>query len=300
MPTQQPPAEFDGDRLLFIHAHPDDETLATGVSLAHYARAGVDVHVLTCTLGDEGEVIPPELAHHASDADDTLGAYRRGEYRAAMAELGVHERILGEDPHTLTGARYRDSGMAGTDENNDPRTLCRAPLDETAALIGEHIRALEPDAVITYDPTGGYGHPDHIRTHQATCAALAGLPEDERPPLYVVLVPSLMALADRAWVQQNVPAEAGLVIPATTDPYPPSVVDGGLCTHLVRGDEDDLALRDAALRQHRTQVTVFEGYYCLSNLVAARLPRAEYFALMDPATGEYEPRDGEGLVEGLL
>ena len=72
-------------RYLFVHAHPDDETLATGVALASLVRAGHDVHLLTCTLGEEGEVIPTELRHLAADADDALGPYRRGELRAAMA-----------------------------------------------------------------------------------------------------------------------------------------------------------------------------------------------------------------------
>ena len=84
--------------LLFVHAHPDDETLATGIALAHYARLGHDVHVLTCTLGEEGEVIPAELAHLASDRDDALGTWRREELRRAMAALGVGHRVLGEDP----------------------------------------------------------------------------------------------------------------------------------------------------------------------------------------------------------
>lgn len=290
-----PPASRRGQpRLLFVHAHPDDETLGTGVSLAHYARRGADVRVLTCTLGDEGEVIPPEHAHHASDAGDTLGAYRRGELRSAMAELGVKEHVLGENPTTLTGAAYRDSGMAGTDENSDPRSLGRASLEQVAAQIREHVGALRPDAVVTYEETGGYGHPDHIRVHEATRAALAGMPAASRPPMFVVLIPASVAEADRAWVQAHVPREAGLRIPAAGDPYPPSVVDDAVATHVVRGDEDDLASRDAALRHHRTQVTVFDGYYCLSNQVAARLSRAEYFAVMDPVTGDLRPG---GLAE---
>ena len=275
--------------LLFVHAHPDDETLATGVALAHYARAGAAVHVLTCTLGDEGEVIPAELAHLAPDRDDTLGPYRRGELRDTMRTLGVHERVLGEDPESLTGAAYRDSGMAGTDENNDERALCRAPLAEVAEAIREHIAALRPDAVVTYDATGGYGHPDHIRVHEATRAAVAGLPEQDRPPLFVTLVPSDVAASDRDWLREHVPASPQhdiVTIPSANDPYPPSVVDPALITHVVEGSADDLALRDQALRHHRTQVSVYDGFYALSNDIAARLARAEYFALVDPETGE--------------
>lgn len=290
--------------LLFVHAHPDDETLATGVALAHYSRAGARVRVLTCTLGDEGEVIPPELAHLAPDRDDTLGPYRRGELRAAMAALGVTEHVLGEIPETRTGAAYRDSGMAGTDENNDPRALCRAPIDEVAGAIREHIVALAPDAVVTYDATGGYGHPDHIRVHEATRAAVAGLPRGQRPPLYATVVPADVARANRDWVRANVGGGAAspFIIPEPDDPYPPSVVEPEVATHVVTGSADELALRDEALRAHRTQVSVYDGFYTLSNDIAARLAEAEYFVRIDPETGEACRAEAAGAAatEGLL
>ncbi len=122
--------------LLFVHAHPDDETLATGVSLAHHRAAGHGVHVLTCTLGEEGEVIPPELAHLAADRDDTLGRWRREELRRAMAALGVQHQVLGEDPASGVPSRYRDSGMAGTASAADPRAFVNADAEEAAALVG--------------------------------------------------------------------------------------------------------------------------------------------------------------------
>lgn len=308
-------------RLLFVHAHPDDETLATGVSLAHYARIGAEVHLLTCTLGDEGEVIPPELAHHLSANDDTLGPFRRGELRSAVSELGVLERVLGEDPQARAGALYRDSGMAGTDENNDPRALCRASQEEVAAHIADHIAALRPDAVVTYEASGGYGHPDHIRVHDATRAALATMSADERPAMFVVLTPADVAAEDRTWVQRNVPAlvqaarDAGglteqenealarVLIPEADDPYPPSVVAPELATHVVEGTPEDLRARDAALRHHRTQVTLYDGWYTLSNDIATRLARAEYFARMDPVTGNLlaaPASDAPGRTLGIL
>ena len=100
--------------VLFVHAHPDDESLATGISLAHLSAAGHDVRVLTMTLGEEGEVIPPELRHLAADAEDRLGPYRREELRSAMQGLGVAHRVLGEDPGSGVLSLYRDSGMAVT------------------------------------------------------------------------------------------------------------------------------------------------------------------------------------------
>ncbi len=285
-------------RLLFVHAHPDDESLATGVTMAHYARTGADVRLLTCTLGDHGEVIPPGLAYLT--AGDALGPYRRGELRAAMSELGVTERVLGEDPETAAGAAYRDSGMAGTPENDDPRALCQAPLDEVAAAIREHIAALAPGVVVTYDASGGYGHPDHIRVHQATLAAVAGLPGPERPLVYVVLVPADVAAQSRRWLAAHVDPGAPVTVPGPGDPYPPSVADPGLITHVVTGSVSDLARREAALRAHRTQVSVYDGYYALSNSIAARLEPAEYFARVDPVSGRLLPADGPGRAEGLL
>lgn len=301
-------------RYLFVHAHPDDETLATGVALAHLARAGHDVHVLTCTLGEEGEVIPPRLRHLAADADDTLGPYRRGELRAAMAQLGVQERVLGEDPATRSGSSYRDSGMADTPANADPRSWVAAPEDEAVGAVRAHIEALAPDVVVTYDEHGGYLHPDHVSTHRRTRAAVAQLPPQRRPALYVVLVPADEAAADRAWVATHVRSgaatpddtaradaqvpRASVVLLGPDDPYPPSVVDPALVTHEVVGDATDLAARDAALRRHETQVTVYEGCYALSNDIAARLARADRFALVDPESGALAPGVGP-RVRGL-
>ncbi|GAB96025.1 N-acetyl-1-D-myo-inositol-2-amino-2-deoxy-alpha-D-glucopyranoside deacetylase [Kineosphaera limosa] len=293
-------------RYLFVHAHPDDETLATGVALATLARAGHEVHVLTCTLGEEGEVIPPELAHLAADADDTLGPYRRGELRAAMSHLGVREHVLGEDPATHTGSAYRDSGMADTPANADPRSWVAADEAEAVAALREHMSDLAPDVVVTYDEHGGYLHPDHVTTHRRTRAAVAALPAQQRPRLYVVLSAQDEAAADRAWLPDVVDAAHGLTLLAAGEAYPPSVVDPALVTHEIVGDPADLAARDAALREHRTQVSVYDGgYYALSNDIAARLARADRFAALDPDTGALlpAPMAAEGaatLCEGRI
>ena len=169
------------DVLLFVHAHPDDESLATGVALAHYARLGHEVHVLTCTLGEEGEVIPPELAHLASDRDDSLGPWRREELRGAMAAMGVHHRVLGEDPSAGVLSVYRDSGMAGTPTAANPAAFVNADAAEAAAMVADVIAQTGATVVVTYDEHGGYGHPDHIQTHRVTCAAVASLPRAGAP-----------------------------------------------------------------------------------------------------------------------
>lgn len=150
-------------RLLFVHAHPDDETLTTGLTMAAYASRTHDVHLLTCTLGEEGEVIPPVLAHLVAGRSNTLGHWRREELRAAMSVLGVSHSVLGEDPGAGVASRYRDSGMAGTPSAQHPDAFVRADPAEAMALVAAHIRALRPDVVVTYDAQGGYGHPDHIQ-----------------------------------------------------------------------------------------------------------------------------------------
>lgn len=264
-------------RLLLVHAHPDDETLATGVTIAHHVAAGDEVHVLTCTLGEEGEVIPDELAHLAADREDRLDAHRREELRGAMASIGARSHVLREG----SPERWRDSGMAGSPSAEHPRAWAAAPLEEAAAAVREVIQQVDPDLVITYDQQGGYAHPDHIRTHEATCAALAAMPAAARPALFGIYTPRSWATQDRDWL-------AAHPVPGWTQPegpYPPSVVDDAVVTHAVV-DPDAVAAQAAALEHHRTQVTVAGETYALSNDVAARLSGREGFARLDPGTGQ--------------
>lgn len=279
-------------RLLFVHAHPDDETLTTGITMAAYAAHGHDVHLLTCTLGEEGEVIPAELRHLGSDRDDTLGRTRREELCAAMAVLGVKHSVLGEDPVHGVASRYRDSGMVGTASADHPEAFASADLHEAAAMVASHIRAVRPDVVVTYDRHGGYAHPDHVQTHRVTMSALSALrvAADGDPgavPLaYCILTPQGWATQDRLWLHENVaPLDPGVVVPEQDAPYPPSVVRDDAVTHVV--DEPSLVVvQSLALAEHKTQVTVYEGYYALSNHIATRLSGREGFARFDPVTGD--------------
>jgi N-acetyl-1-D-myo-inositol-2-amino-2-deoxy-alpha-D-glucopyranoside deacetylase len=273
---------------LFVHAHPDDETLATGIALAHLRQQGFDVHVLTCTLGEQGEVIPPELAHLDAEHDDTLGAFRREELRAAMAVLDVTHEVLGEDPAAGRASRYRDSGMAGTPSAANPAAFANADLDEAVALVRDVIRRTGARLVVTYDAEGGYRHPDHIQTHRVTCRAVASLPEDERPELYAVLTPQAWAREDRRWLAAHLPAGSEWSLPDPDGPYAPSVVDDDLVTHEIVAP-GLVPLQAKALEAHRTQVAVVGETYALSNGIAARLSGREGFALLDPATGTPVP-----------
>ena len=270
-------------RLLFVHAHPDDETLATGVALAHHVARGDDVHVLTCTLGEEGEVIPEHLAHLAGAPGDPLAVHRRAELEGAMASLRVTHHLLGvTSPGGSTA--YRDSGMAGSAAASHPRAWAGADLAEAASAIGDVLDEVLPDVVVTYDATGGYGHPDHVRTHEATARAVASRGVDA-PVLYAVLTPQSWVLEDRAWLVEHVPGDRGLVVPGPSDPFASSVVPDAVVTHAVL-DPSVVTAQSTALTFHETQVVVGDGWYALSNNVVARLAGREGFARLDPETGQ--------------
>ena len=292
--------------LLFVHAHPDDETLTTGLAMAHYVRVGHPVHLLTCTLGEEGEVIPAELAGLASGHADILGAHRREELRDAMAVLGVQHQVLGEDLVAGVASRYRDSGMVGTASAANPSAFVNADPDEAAALVAAVVRELRPAAVVTYDRGGGYGHPDHIQTHRVTCAALASHDEDLRPPLFAVLTPRSWAREDRQWLAMHLGGSGAgdgshWLLADPDGDYPPSVVDDGLVTHELVVPEL-VPLQAEALRRHRTQVTVAaDGLsYALSNDIAARLSGREGYAVLDPSTGDLTEHRARPRHTGLL
>lgn len=274
-------------RLLFVHAHPDDESLTCGIAMAHHVARGDEVHVLTCTLGEEGEVIPAHLAHLEGAAGDPLGAHRRGELRAAMDVLGVTHHLLGE-PGGGGNRAYRDSGMAGSSAAAHPRAWARADLADAAAAVRAVLDEVRPDVVVTYDATGGYEHPDHVRTHEATCRAVASCAD--APVLYAVLTPLSWELEDRLWLAEHVPTDRGLVVPGPDDPTVSSVVPDDVVTHRVV-DPSVVAVQSRALMAHETQVVVGDGWYALSNHVVSRLAGREGFARLDAASGRPIPED---------
>ena len=153
-------------RIVLVHAHPDDESIATGATMAYYAARGVHVTLVTCTLGEEGEVHVPELTELSAAEADQLGGYRLTELAAACAALGVADhRILG------AAGRYRDSGMMGLPTNNHPRAFWQADVDAAAAGLVEIFREIRPQVLVTYDDNGFYGHPDHIQAHRVAMRA---------------------------------------------------------------------------------------------------------------------------------
>ncbi|MDH6116541.1 N-acetyl-1-D-myo-inositol-2-amino-2-deoxy-alpha-D-glucopyranoside deacetylase [Kitasatospora sp. GAS204B] len=273
-------------RLLLVHAHPDDESIGNGATMARYATEGAQVTLVTCTLGEGGEVIPPGLAHLTADRQDTLGAHRIGELTAALREVGVSDlRFLGGP------GRYRDSGMMGEPDNERPGCFWQAELDEAAGHLVAVIREVRPQVLVTYDERGGYGHPDHIQAHRvATRAAELAADPAFRPELGAawrivrtfwnrmprsVLLPGLRAAAER--------------FPLAADP---DEVPGVVGDELVDAALDGAAYGDrkaAAMRAHVTQITVDGGFFALSNDRWQPLVVDEYYQLAQGEAGPDRP-----------
>ncbi|MFF2196973.1 N-acetyl-1-D-myo-inositol-2-amino-2-deoxy-alpha-D-glucopyranoside deacetylase [Streptomyces sp. NPDC058157] len=283
-------------RLLLVHAHPDDESINNGVTMAKYAAEGAHVALVTCTLGEEGEVIPPELAHLAPDRDDTLGPFRVGELAAAMKELGVADhRFLGG-----TG-RFRDSGMMGAPQNARPGAFWATGVDEAAGHLVAVIRELCPQVLVTYDPDGGYGHPDHIQAHRV---AMRGA-ELAADPAYRPELGAPHAIAKVYWNRVPLSAveegfarlrERGGALPfpglATPADVPGVVPDGRITAEIAdaAGGRVLVEAKAAAMRAHATQIAVDGPFFALSNDLAQPLFAREYYEL---AVGESGAPAGE-------
>jgi mycothiol conjugate amidase Mca len=236
--------------LLAVHAHPDDEAISTGGVLARYAAEGVHTVLVTCTDGAVGEISDPTLA-----TPENLAEVRARELDAAVRTLGVDR---------LVKLGYRDSGMAGTADNDHPDSFHQANMDVAVERLVQVIRAERPDVVVTYDERGGYDHPDHIRAHQITVAAFGAAGDPHRYPsagpvwaptkLYYSVFPRS---AMTAFVQQL--REAGIEPPFDTQAAeadgaePPFGVDDDVVTTTVDVSAYVGAKR-AALVSHRTQM----------------------------------------------
>ncbi|SDF29656.1 N-acetyl-1-D-myo-inositol-2-amino-2-deoxy-alpha-D-glucopyranoside deacetylase [Blastococcus fimeti] len=279
-------------RVLFVHAHPDDETINNGATMARYVAEGAAVTLLTCTLGEEGEILVPALAQLAADQADQLGGYRIGELRDAMAALGV------TDSRFLGGAgRYRDSGMMGTPANEHPRAFWNADLDEATAHAVAVVRETKPQVVVTYDENGGYGHPDHIQAHRVAMRAVdAAADPGYRPdlgPAWEVAKVYWNAMP-RSVVQQGIEAMAAagdetFFEGVTSADDLPFVVPDDVITAEVDGGAFALH-KDAAMRAHPTQILVDGPFFALSNNIGLELAAIEYYRLV---RGERGPGGGQ-------
>ncbi|MEU7421120.1 N-acetyl-1-D-myo-inositol-2-amino-2-deoxy-alpha-D-glucopyranoside deacetylase [Streptomyces antibioticus] len=282
--------ELPARRLLLVHAHPDDESINNGATMARYAAEGAHVTLVTCTLGERGEVIPPELRHLTGAA---LGEHRLRELTAAMAELGV------EDVRLLGGAgRYGDSGMMGLADNDDPDCFWRADVDTAAATLAEVILEIRPQVVVAYDDHGGYGHPDHIQAHRVALRAVehAARAGWTVPKVYYNRVPRSVAEAAFARLREELPALPFPKSAAVSDV--PGVVDDASITTEIDGTAY-AAAKAAAMRAHATQIDVAPGEraFALSNELAQPLFTTEYYQLVQ---GEPAPDDGRNRESDLF
>lgn len=158
-------SDLVGARIVAVHAHPDDEALTTGGTLAHLSTRGAEVTVVTCTLGEQGEVIGEP--YQGLVRTDQLGGFRISELSASLQRLGVRGEFLGG------AACWRDSGMLGDPANDRPGAFIHSG-EAAVHQLKEVFDRLRPHLVITYGPDGGYGHPDHVRAHHITHAAVEG------------------------------------------------------------------------------------------------------------------------------
>ena len=220
--------------VLAVFAHPDDEGFGCGGTLAALAAEGHRVTLICATNGDVGEISDPALA-----TPETLPSVRQGELRAAMDLTGIQDvRFL----------NYRDSGMPGWEDNNHPKSLFQAPEDQVVRQVESVIRELRPDLVITHDPTGGYGHPDHVTICQRTEAAVASCRDESGPLLYYVCFPR--SFFQNMW---NKMMELGLRPPFSADDTDALGTPDEEVTTTVNVRRY-VALKKESLERHRTQI----------------------------------------------
>ncbi len=286
-------AELPARRVLFVHAHPDDEVIGTGVTMASYA-ADPDTHVtlVTATLGEMGEVLVPELIGLRADRGDQLGGYRIGELARSCAVLGVTDhRFLGGP------GRWRDSGMMGTPGNDDPRSLWQADLDEATAALATIVREVRPQVLVTYDSNGGYGHPDHIRAHELTvrafdAAADPSFAPDTGPPwqpvkLYQTAITRSMIQAGIDYFRSTGSGRQLFDGVESADDVPMAVSDDVVTTEVTSPAHFEAKV--AAMRAHATQMTTDGFFFALADGIGHRAWGTEHYIL---TRGERGPGSG--------
>jgi len=258
--------------------------------MALHAARGDLVTLVTCTLGEEGEVLVPELADLASDRTDRLGQHRMQELATAMEALRVTDhRFLGGP------GRWRDSGMMGTPQNERPDVFWQADLDEATRALVAVVREVRPQVLVTYDEKGGYGHPDHVQAHLVTLAAFDAAADPSYAPelgepwqalkLYFTAIPK--SVLQRGIDLMKESGQTGFLDVDSADDLPFGNPDDEVTTEI--DARDQLEAKVAAMRAHRTQIAVDGPFFALSNNIGQRAFGLEHFVL---ARGERGPATG--------
>ena len=279
---------YQGFRLLLVHAHPDDETINNGSTMAMYAALGAQVTLVTCTRGEEGEVLIPELVHLAASATDSLGDHRVLELAQAMKALGVSDhRFLAEGTK-----KYRDSGMMGTPQNERSDCFWQADFSEATDSLVKIIDEVKPHVLITYDEFGGYGHPDHIQAHRVAMAA-AEKSDWNIPKIYWNVMPKSVIQDGidkmKALGSDFMGAESADDLPfAKDDSFVHALIDGA----------DYVEQKMDAMRAHGTQIAVDGPFFALSNNLGLEIWGNEFYTLVKGEKAE--PFTAQGFESDLF
>lgn len=322
--------------VMAVHAHPDDETLWTGLALAKARRLGHDVAVVTCTLGEEGEVIGEKYqalvdAQQYEQGTGMLGGYRIAELQRALGALGVQH-----GPNLLGGCgTWRDSGMEGSESIRHPRAFAREVepaqdlLDAQVEQLIQQIQSIRPEVILTYAADGGYGHPDHKQAHRIvheavqrlSSASAEGAGADVFVPsqvLWCVTEDEKFAKGMQGLEDDPTAVPEGWTLPAAGEiaTVPSAEVD-----LVIHGSAEDVEAKQAAMRAHATQIWVADGtasdvnaqvresnppapsattLFCLSNLITQPLLDSESYRLGWTAPGVPEDFFARALAEQMV
>jgi len=261
--------------LMIVHAHPDDEVIGSGGTLAHYSDEGINTVLVTATLGEEGEIVVADMDTPENHA--RLAEIRLEELRKATEIIGIkHQEFLG----------YRDSGMVNTPSNEHPASFHQADLDEATGRLVRLVRAYKPQVLISYNAVGGYGHPDHIACYKVTLAAFDAAGDSARYPdagpawtplkLYEMSRPREQA--QQGWEQMRA---RGLKTPLDNPDYdiarftvPMAQITSALdvSKHMER--------KRTALLEHRTQIAIDGPFFAMPEDIGRQWFGAEYFTLL--------------------
>lgn len=260
-------------RLLLVHAHPDDETINNGVTMAKYAAEGARVTLITCTRGEEGEVLVESLASLASNQEDKLGEHREIELANAMKYLGVRDfRFLG-----FPTKSWRDSGMMGSEQNNRKDVFWQADLDEAAKELVKIILEIKPQVLVTYDEIGGYGHPDHIKAHQVAMRA-AELAENQGWKISKIYWNTMPKSVIQMGIDKMKEIGSNFFGAESVDDLPFAKPDE-LVTTVIKAPEF-VSHKLAAMKAHETQISVDGPFFALSNNLGMSVWADEYYTLV--------------------
>ncbi|RNL80813.1 N-acetyl-1-D-myo-inositol-2-amino-2-deoxy-alpha-D-glucopyranoside deacetylase [Nocardioides marmorisolisilvae] len=293
---------------LFVHAHPDDESINNAATMAKYVAAGIGVTLITCTAGEMGEVLVPELEHLAHDQDDKLADQRKLELTNAMAEIGVtdHRFLGGFGKYRDSGMQWHEDGHAIAADTIHDNAFWNADLTEAADDLVAVIREVRPQVLVTYDQFGNYGHPDHIQAHRVAtyAAALAAVPSyrNDLGEAHDIAKVYWVAMSE-SWMREGLRAMRAAGDETTFEGMDPE----GQLPPFVTSDDNLAAMVDGtefheqkmkALAAHATQITTDGPFFALSNNAGSQAWGYEFYRI---AKGEKAaPYDDKGLETDLF